>query len=166
LPSQFGLRAESAVDDFGQFLRLVSTENDVHPRGHVTHQGVLAPTFEVLVHGDGSPDGGAQAVGCVMRIGHAGSVPGKLGSSDVASEDSSRYSRGMTLLYTLTITDLDTDEEWTAVSETIGPLIRWESVQRWEKVQEAKKAASMARHPSNIGTVVSAGTLWASGQET
>jgi hypothetical protein len=70
----------------------------------------------------------------------------------------------MTLLYTLTITDLDTDEEWT--SETIGPLIRWESVQRWEKVQEAKKAASMARHPSNTGTVVAAGSLWASGQET
>jgi hypothetical protein len=76
----------------------------------------------------------------------------------------------MTLIYTLTIHDTETGEDQTAVTENLGSLYRWESNIRWKRTEEGRaerlKRESMARHPSNTGTVVAAGSLWGSGQGT
>ena len=74
------------------------------------------------------------------------------------------------MIYSLTIHDTETGEDQTAVTENLGSLYRWESNLRWKRTEEERaaraKAASMARHPSNTGTVVAAGALWAEGQQS
>jgi hypothetical protein len=74
----------------------------------------------------------------------------------------------MTLIYTLNIYDTETHEEFTAASENIAKLYRWEGNLRWRRAEEerAERAASMARHPSSTGTIVTVGSLWGKGQSS